>query len=487
MTSKLKTTLLVAAALALANVFPIFSAQSPLYSPTTGTVSGLTLTQNYNNALASLAGCNSGASAPSNLQAGPTLGQCWIDTSQTPNPVRQFDGATTWVITGYIDPVLHIYIPVLGGGTATLTAAATVTLTSAPQAMIDISGTTTITSFDAAAVPGTAKILRFLAPLTLTHNATSLILPGGANITTAAGDVAIAVNVGTSNWLVASYSRSNGTAVSNPSVDVGTVVYSDRADTPAKWVQGYGQALSRASYPDYFAAVSRTQTGTRTAGSPVITSLTDTSKFGLGQPVEGAGIQAGASIVSVTGSTITLSSNATTPGASAVTVILTGYGAGGTSATVGVKDCRGLGIAGRDDMGGTAAGRLTGAGFGAFTGGNSATYTGSMGGSQFTNITQPQLPNVSLTASVSGTLSGPTTGANNYVRATGLLPNPPGGFSTGGGAMYAALANTSFVDALSVQGSMSGGTTSINGNVTQSPFPLVQPTTISDCIVRVQI
>jgi hypothetical protein len=43
--------------------------------------------------------------------------------------------------------------------------------------------------------------MRFAGALTLTHNATTLILPGGANITTAAGDTAVAIPV-SGGWYV---------------------------------------------------------------------------------------------------------------------------------------------------------------------------------------------------------------------------------------------------------------------------------------------
>ncbi len=52
----------------------------------------------------------------------------------------------------------------------------------------------------------------FAAALTLTHNATSLILPGGANITTAAGDTAIAISLGSGNWVVVNYMPAGGYA-----------------------------------------------------------------------------------------------------------------------------------------------------------------------------------------------------------------------------------------------------------------------------------
>jgi hypothetical protein len=43
--------------------------------------------------------------------------------------------------------------------------------------------------------------------LTLTHNATSLILPGATNITTAANDTALLISEGSGNWRCWSYTR----------------------------------------------------------------------------------------------------------------------------------------------------------------------------------------------------------------------------------------------------------------------------------------
>ena len=72
-----------------------------------------------------------------------------------------------------------------------------------------ITGTTSITSF------GTnyngPRFLRFAGALTLTNSGT-LILPTGANITTAAGDVAIAIPI-SGGWYVAAYQRASGAAL----------------------------------------------------------------------------------------------------------------------------------------------------------------------------------------------------------------------------------------------------------------------------------
>lgn len=73
----------------------------------------------------------------------------------------------------------------------------------------NITGTTTITGLGTATA-GIRRIVQFSGALTLTHNGTSLILPTGANITTAAGDVAIFISLGSGNWRCVSYMRASG-------------------------------------------------------------------------------------------------------------------------------------------------------------------------------------------------------------------------------------------------------------------------------------
>lgn len=87
-----------------------------------------------------------------------------------------------------------------------ITSGTTIDLGAAVGRIVDVTGTTPITSFGTVAA-GVWRIVRFTGALTLTHNATSLILPGAANITTAAGDCAIAVSLSSGNWLVTHYQR----------------------------------------------------------------------------------------------------------------------------------------------------------------------------------------------------------------------------------------------------------------------------------------
>ncbi len=90
--------------------------------------------------------------------------------------------------------------------------ASTVDLGAQTSQSVRITGTVTITSFGTAN-SGVIRRIRFSGALTLTHNATSLILPGGASITTAAGDCAVVESLGSGNWLVRSYSKASGLAV----------------------------------------------------------------------------------------------------------------------------------------------------------------------------------------------------------------------------------------------------------------------------------
>jgi hypothetical protein len=96
---------------------------------------------------------------------------------------------------------------------ADIASATTCTIWATDGNYAHITGTTTITSFGTAGQAGDCRTIVFDSALTLTHNATSLILPSGANITTAAGDTAIVRAETTANARVIAYLRKDGTAV----------------------------------------------------------------------------------------------------------------------------------------------------------------------------------------------------------------------------------------------------------------------------------
>ena len=85
-----------------------------------------------------------------------------------------------------------------------IASAATTDLGAVEGLLHDITGTTTITGFGTVR-DGIWKIIKFEGALTLTHNSTSLILPGAANITTADGDIAIMFSEGSGNWRCVDY------------------------------------------------------------------------------------------------------------------------------------------------------------------------------------------------------------------------------------------------------------------------------------------
>lgn len=134
--------------------------------------------------------------------------------------------------------------------------AATVDLGAINTRSVLITGAATITSF------GTGKLceylIRFNGALTLTHNATSLILPGGANITTAAGDTCMATSDTSGNWRIWHYQRASGKAVVGPAS-------TDISDSTAT-----GRSVLTAGT----AAAGATALGLGTASSPTFTGLT---------------------------------------------------------------------------------------------------------------------------------------------------------------------------------------------------------------------
>ncbi|MFU2327726.1 hypothetical protein [Pseudomonas sp. NFX98] len=93
--------------------------------------------------------------------------------------------------------------------TQTIASATTTDIGAATSNVIIISGTTTITALGTIAA-GARRSLRFTSTLVLTHNATSLVLPGSANIITLPGDVAEMRSLGGGNWVCTSYTYASG-------------------------------------------------------------------------------------------------------------------------------------------------------------------------------------------------------------------------------------------------------------------------------------
>lgn len=97
------------------------------------------------------------------------------------------------------------------GVEVSIASATTTDLGTLASKLVSITGTTTITSFGStASTLDPLYFIQFAGALTLTHNGTSLIIPGAANITTAAGDCAIVKYEGSGNWRVLNYVKASG-------------------------------------------------------------------------------------------------------------------------------------------------------------------------------------------------------------------------------------------------------------------------------------
>jgi hypothetical protein len=98
----------------------------------------------------------------------------------------------------------------LSASETAIASAATCDLGAANALFVQITGTTTITSFGSGA--NKLRFVRFAQALTLTHNAAALILLGNASRTTAAGDVGLYASDASGNWRERAYFR----AATNP-------------------------------------------------------------------------------------------------------------------------------------------------------------------------------------------------------------------------------------------------------------------------------
>ena len=150
------------------------------------------------------------AHSTSHLPTDPTYWQKWTgyDASGIVNTPAGY--ITSIDVQGAIDELQTISPYYTGIKSADIVSASTVNIGAATGDYIHITGTNNITAFDIAPA-GLHRILVFDDILTITHNATSMILPAGLDITTSNGDVSIFVSEGSGNWKCIAYQYSSGT------------------------------------------------------------------------------------------------------------------------------------------------------------------------------------------------------------------------------------------------------------------------------------
>lgn len=462
-------------ALSIGLLTPSRGSQGSCIMPTSGTVSGLTLVNDINGCNGALLSLYSGAAPPS----GPTTGMLWYNTSL--NYIQQYDGSS-WNNLWFVDATNHLTTRVIGGGivSASLSSASTTDLGSVPQSFKTITGTTGITSFGSSASVGSIHVVKFSGALTITYNATSMILPGIASITTVAGDTAFAMYLGSSNWQVLTYTRGDGSAVTNPALPLCTKIdyLGFSANLSASYLLGTGQAISRASYPGYFACATVVVAATTTASSLIVTGIPSTAEFTVGMPLEGANLQAGSTIASIDSSTqITMNSahQATGSGATTIRFFAYGYGSGGDSTTVGVIDCAGISMAGRDPL----AARIGGfSGLNVFKGEQNHTLTlaetptGITSAGSTGTITSSGNNTINVVSAVTSYLFGGTT--DNY--------SSIGGFGTWNSPGRNQV-SSSGLNSITVSGT--GSVSATSNNTGGGSHNVLDPKRSSNCAVRV--
>lgn len=453
---------------------PAFASQNALFSPTTGTVSGLNLTNSFNNAIDSLNTMNSGASAPTNQLSGtPSLGNRWCNTTASPYPCNVYDGSQ-WLPPFYIDAINHVLDMQMGGGVGTIGAASTTDLCSSlPQNRITITGSTTISSFGSTCPAGVIKIITFSGTPALTYNATSLIIPGAASVMVAAGDQAVVQSLGSGDWQVVSYTPASGQALINPAIDVGAIEWTFSPTIPSsKYLWAYGQAVSRSTYSVLQTALTITQSVTSTNGSPTLTGFTDTTQIPAGAAIEASFLSAPTTITSCASTTCTMAANANASTTANATVFP--YGDGNGSSTFNLPNCAGEVLAGRPNMSGTARGNITSSYFG-----TNPNALGAAGGSQNEAIAQGNIPSYTLPNSLgfAGTPQTWNLNQSNVVFANGSSTGIPGNGTSANG-LYPGTPNVTVTPAGGITGSVTSGGSG-------SPLATMQPTIMANCMIRV--
>lgn len=244
---------------------------------------------------------------------------------------------------------------------------------------------------------------------------------------------------------------------------VGTVLPWSGLVAPNQYVFAYGQEIARGTYPTFYTAVTQQLTVICSAASNILTGVSDTSQVKIGSAVELAlCVVAGTTVTAKTAATITLSNPSSVSINSTATFFPWGNGNGTT--TFNVPDFRGYVLAGRDNMGGTAAARLTTTYFN--PGGTSnPDALGAAGG------TQSHTQTISELAAHTHTVNDP-----GHIHSTAGSSINLGGATMAGTSAGAAQTIVS-----------ASATTGITNNTTGSstPFSVVQPTITLNYIVKI--
>ena len=241
-----------------------------------------------------------------------------VPTANLPMGSRKLTGLAAGAAAG--DSVRFEQANVIGETTVT-GSASLADIFAAPTARVLFDGTgITVTAFPASSL-GTWKLVRFNGVNTLVNSA-SLSLSGGGNITTASGDVALVLSVG-SNALVADYFaaagptvRLNALASAVSSATLGNGDYTQRWNWSLTSVSGIGMRFSESSASSGSGAtLVAVDNASGSTARPFISQWTGASNGLFGWSVTGGPLVQAPTLTGVAGQAVTI----------------TGGGAGGTT------------------------------------------------------------------------------------------------------------------------------------------------------------
>jgi len=245
---------------------------------------------------------------------------------------------------------------------------------------------------------------------------------------------------------------------------VGSILPNSGFVAPANYQFAYGQALSRSTYANLFAALTISTSIGCVGGSPLV-NVSDTSNLSVGAVLESICVTGSPTVISKTSTSVTLSSNST------ITVATTGtffpYGNGDALTTFNVPDLRGYVVAGRCNMGGVDCSNLNSTYFSSNIN-NTPSGVNAKGGSQSLAVLQANLPNIAFPVNDPGHTHGGSFRMGTST-STGNLPYAGSVDNTS----FAYTTNTAFTN-ITVRSGGSG-----------TPISSVQPTVTLNYVIKV--